>query len=194
MKPEITILDENKEVVGVTFLRRAKQMVSKNRAMWQDDTQTVICLIPTKNEEELQMDNEVVAMLHIEEIEKAQQNEEVLQNEERSELLIHLAERNILYKKGTVRQILLFPITFLLVIFLVDNRTISLNFYFVIGIFFAWGMYIANRTRIVVTPVLKAFFRSLRRNKKPKDPVELEYQRLKALNEEQLAVECKKYQ
>jgi hypothetical protein len=50
-KPTVLVLDETGERVGVTYMRRACQLVSQNRAQWLDAEQTTVRLCSPKKTE-----------------------------------------------------------------------------------------------------------------------------------------------
>jgi len=51
MEQQITVYNEHLAAVGMTFSRRAKQLVNKQRAVWTDETRGAIRLLPEIKEE-----------------------------------------------------------------------------------------------------------------------------------------------
>ena len=48
MEPKITLYNSNDEKIGETYMRRAKQLVRQQRAMWTDEYHTAIRFAPGK--------------------------------------------------------------------------------------------------------------------------------------------------
>ena len=51
MIEQLTVYDENGAQVGMTFPKRARQLINKQRAVWNDDSHTSIRLLPEVKEE-----------------------------------------------------------------------------------------------------------------------------------------------
>jgi len=51
MVQQLTVYDENGTQIGMTFPKRARQLISKQRAFWHDDSHTAIRLIPEIKED-----------------------------------------------------------------------------------------------------------------------------------------------
>ena len=56
MVDQLAVFDEKGTQIGMTFPKRARQLVSKQRAIWQDDAHTSIRLLPETKEEAAAMD------------------------------------------------------------------------------------------------------------------------------------------
>jgi len=81
MQEKVAVLDENGLAAGQTYYRRAKQLVAKGRAVWRDDSKTVIRLAP---KEMTKMEYDTI--------------ESKLDNEE----LLYAAKRNVRLKRGLI--------------------------------------------------------------------------------------------
>ena len=57
METKVIMYDADNQKVGETFLRRARQLVSKQRATWTDDTQTAIRFAP---DDPLEMETDII--------------------------------------------------------------------------------------------------------------------------------------
>ena len=51
MIDQLAVYDENGTQIGMTFPKRARQLISKQRAVWHDDAHTAIRLLPEPKEE-----------------------------------------------------------------------------------------------------------------------------------------------
>lgn len=182
MKPDIRILDSNKQVIGQTYARRAKQLVSKNKAVWSSESEDTICLLLNHHEEKKQMDtvmelDNVISAVQDNQVDtlttQAPQVDEVDTADDK--LLLYIAGQNVAYKKATGYGIAgMFVFTALLIMGVFDGSYDV----FVAGIWFACGLYVAARTfKSYILPMLAGG-----RNASAQTPLEKEYDRLKKLN------------
>ena|GEM_PF-4274893 len=152
MEQQITVFNENDEQTGVTFIRRAKQLVKKERAEWLNEECDSIRLLSL--EEETQ--------------------DEFMTDES----LLVLARNRVKERRKIVRHIGALAGT--LFILSVLNPGASSGFiYYCLGVCSFWGAIIVKRTFLYFVPYMKNIGRAKRLQK---DPVEAEYERLKRMN------------
>lgn len=176
MAPEILILDNNKEVVGRTYPRRAKQLVSKSKAVWIDDSKTSI-LLQTQLTEDNEMETDNVITLEDEITQEVAMNEELTSGAEDDTLLLYIAGQNVEYRKITNYHI----VGMMIFSFLLMSDIIAATDFF-LGIWFTVGMYTAVR-------ILKSYGAILRKKimlpqKETISPLEKEYARLKEITKQ----------
>ncbi|MCL2573161.1 MAG: 2TM domain-containing protein [Defluviitaleaceae bacterium] len=173
MEPEITVFDNKNNHIGKTFARRAKQLVSKGRAVWMDDSQRTVILIGDADISEIYAPNGGGVV----DLRDSGYEHDV--EESNDDLLRHLARERVRRKKMLRWHIVgLVAISiFTLFFFLVATngfawRTAPVIF-FMFGIFYGaiavWGVWIGKE--MVAVMMDKAM-----RGKE----VEKEFQRLKS--------------
>jgi len=202
---QVAVYDDSGAQVGMTFPKRAKQLVSKQRAVWQDDEHRSIKLLADTIEGDTTAPSP----------------------EESDDLLLYLARKNVREKRNILRHTAAFIVALTILIFFYTNfgntlhpshnslmstsnrletaltghvnptairpvedainwlQTIATTYsspiwYLVFGAVLTWGGWIAIQYS---KRAIRHF--GLRRGPKPKkvkvDPVALEYQRLKNL-------------
>ena len=92
MDGKIRVFDEHGIEGIATFPRRAKQLVAKGRAVWQDGGRTAIRLKPKENEEVLTMEHAKIS--------------HDIENEE----LMRIAKDNVKLKRNLVRHLIIFAV------------------------------------------------------------------------------------
>jgi len=170
MEPEITVFDNNRNQIGKTFARRAKQLVGKGRAVWSDDSQRAVILAAGADASEVYADNGGSF--------KDLRETGVLEETGHSdELLRHMAEERVRRKKALVWHIAGFFATciFVFMFFLITTNGFwrvapigYIMFGFCYGMIAIWGIWIGRQ--------IAAGWRE--RSLRP-DEVEREFQRLK---------------
>ncbi|MCL2376731.1 MAG: hypothetical protein FWC76_04960 [Defluviitaleaceae bacterium] len=90
---KIMVFDENNVETGQTYPRRAKQLVTKGRAVWQEDGQSAIRMTPKE------ADKETIKMGY-NDIDVAQDNDE----------LLHTAKSNVRQRRSLICHIIAFLI------------------------------------------------------------------------------------
>jgi len=221
MIQQIAVYDESGAQVGMTFPKRAKQLVGKQRAIWHDDEHTAIFLLPEVKTEDA-LDDESVDAEH-----DAPKDAEPAYKES-DDLLLYLAKKNVKEKKRLIWLIVAYIIAMPLVYaFYVNNVRASLHpqyrsimsitdfadetipmlietfmledavsvlhaiavtytppgWYFVRGLWTAWTVWIVVG---IARQAAKHFW--LQRKKAGRDPVNEEYQRLKGMVSDGVAV------
>lgn len=173
--------------VSFTYPRRAMQLVLKKRATWLDDT---TILLKENNMENIQSVVETTIIeteaLDTNQTLGAQACEEELQaqtvHNPSEELLMHLANRNVAYKRNLIINIVLL-LPGLLAAALVTDMIRGGSW--PIGMWLAWAGYTTYRVANLAIP---KFFCMLGKFKKV-DPIQAEYERLKGLDKVQFATE-----
>lgn len=193
---KVTVFDHNNQLIGETFPRRAKQLVKKERAYWQDDKCRAICLLEEadwlyKEDAEMEISNNNENSAEINEssvevsksIETSLPKEEAATDEVEKDLLMYLAKRNIRLRYNLVYHIIMWPVAFIVIFFITSNFRAGAGFY--LGFFFAWGLLILHKFYVLIRIWLGG--RSLN-----VDPVKVEYERLKTIPTEKIEAELKK--
>ena len=170
---KITVYDHEHEIVGETFVRRAKQLVLKGRAKWADNAQSAIMLlnVPADASKE---DTKMVNNQEYIDLREAAETPEIGAEPSR-DLLMYMAEQNVEKKRNLKRNLIVLPVAFVAALILTDGfayRHGGLHSYFILGIFFAWFGYVAYK-------LAKHFLDQLRTRSPKGDPVVEEYERLK---------------
>jgi len=97
MTQQLTVYDENGVPIGMTFPKRARQLVSKQRALWHDDAHTAIRLLPEAKEEvplgEYLGDDDM---------------DESPAGSRSDDLLLYLAKRNVREKRNLTKHFVAF--------------------------------------------------------------------------------------
>jgi len=166
---KVTVLDHQNEIVGETFLRRAKQLVLKGRAKWADNAQSSITLLADHKEETDMTNNQ-------EYIDLTGGAPPLPPPDKPSEdLLMYIAKRNVAKKKSLIINLIAIPITFLITLIVTDGFSTRIGMFhwdFILGIFVAWGATVAYK--------LAMHLRDRLSSRLPKaDPIKQEYERLK---------------
>ena len=104
MTHQLTVYDENGTHVGMTFPKRARQLVSKQRAVWHDDTHTAIKLLPEAKEE-----------APLGEYHDNDEIDEIPMSKASDDLLLYLAKRHVREKKNLTRHFIAFIIACIVV-------------------------------------------------------------------------------
>jgi len=92
---QLTVYDQHGAQVGMTFPKRARQLVSKQRALWHDDTHTSIRLLPEDKAE----------AAHDEDFAK-DDTQKAFVTPGSNDLLLYLAKKNVREKRNLVRHVL----------------------------------------------------------------------------------------
>jgi len=103
MIKQLAVYDEHGAQVGMTFPKRARQLISKQRAVWHDDAHTAIQLVPETKidiplEEYLDDDMEYEA--------------ELTQSDD---LLLYLAKQNVKQKRRLIKHVIAYIVSWPLV-------------------------------------------------------------------------------
>jgi len=182
---KITVYDQDNQLVGETYQRRAKQLVLKNRASWMDDDHSAICL--TNADDELDIENEEEKMIYhnngAKEMEARYPDDS--HDKPSNDLLMYLAERNIRFRGNLIRHSAAFIVVFPIMIILTDGFHVRSNGHFFAGIIVAWGALIAYKTYVLIRSWLAS--RLPRHN-----ALTAEYERLKSIPPEKLSYEYKR--
>jgi len=101
---KITVFDESNAEIGQTYPRRAKQLVTKGRAVWQDDRQRAIRMTPKE------ADKETMKMEH-----------DFIDNEE----LMQTAKSNVRLKRSLICHLIAFLIAAPLIFAFFDGFMVS---------------------------------------------------------------------
>jgi len=198
---QVAVFDKSGAQVGKTFPKRAKQLVSKQRALWHNDEHTAIFLLPED-------DNPEATMKEL----------EVEATTESDDLLLYIARKNVSQRRNLIKHVVVYLIALLVLtviyfnfiesaqhpryrtirtaIRVLDNSppTSSVNetshflntmlvtysppdWYYVRGLTTAWSIYIFVRVVRYATRNLN--FSGFRKTKR--DPVKQEYYRLKGM-------------
>jgi len=190
----IQVFDKDNLRIGETYPRRAKQLVLNGRAVWMDDKHLSIRLADMLSAadtwEDKHMDISNENFEHNEELnhvvnskESSNLNTETTEQSavfEKSgvtavpseDLLMYLAKQNVARRYDLIRQIILFPVTFIILAVVTNGFRFGGMFY--VGFFCAWGLLIAYKIYLVVRSWI------MERPKASKvDYVQAEYERLK---------------
>ena len=104
MVQQLTVYDENGAQIGMTFPKRARQLISKQRALWHDDTHNAIRLLPeTKEEAPLDeyLDDDM---------------EETTGFMGSDDLLLYLAKKSVREKRNLIKHVLAYLATWPVII------------------------------------------------------------------------------
>jgi len=93
MVQQVTVYDENGAAVGMTFPKRAKQLISKQRAVWHDETHTAVQLLAEAKDEV-----PISACLSDDDA------DEDVNTPASDDLLLYLAKRHVREKKSLTRH------------------------------------------------------------------------------------------
>jgi len=216
MVQQLAVYDESGAQVGMTFPKRARQLISKQRALWHDDSHTAIKLLPEPNEE--------VAM-DVHQEDDLDKSKEAVGFAGSDELLMYIAKKNVKEKKNLIKHIIAYILSWPIIVVFYEavisntnhpsaeswnratraveaariqnlNATAHLSIsdaqramqahlnslthpimYIIIGVMIAWGvMILASIVKRIIA------YRIQRVSKAKRDPVQMEYQRLKGLS------------
>lgn len=99
MVQQLTVYDESGAHVGMTFPKRARQLINKQRALWHNDEHTAIRLLPDAKE-----DTTMDAYLD-------EDLDETIGVTGSDELLLYLARKNVREKRNLLRHVLAYIAT-----------------------------------------------------------------------------------
>ena len=97
MVEQLTVYDENGAPIGMTFPKRARQLISKQRALWHDDTHTAIRLLP-----ETKADTTAVEYQDLDDDDL----EDTAGFMGSDDLLLYLAKKNVREKRNLIKHII----------------------------------------------------------------------------------------
>ncbi|MCL2855688.1 MAG: hypothetical protein FWE21_08725 [Defluviitaleaceae bacterium] len=162
---KVVIYDQNKNIVGETFPRRAKQLVLKERAMWLNEN--AITLLNAQEEEKME-NNQYIDLRETAETPPHHPAPS-------EDLLMHLAKRNIRKRKELLVHIAAFFTSFVILLIITDGFGVRGGFApeFFLGIYLTWGVFIAHKIFVQLRDWLT-------RSRPSKDALKSEYERLKA--------------
>lgn len=221
---QVVVIDENGTQIGMTFPKRAKQLINKQRALWHDEAHTTICLLPEMKEDTI-LENDFTNRM-------SAGVEKTIGYAEDNNLLLFLAQKNVTERKNLIKHIMAYVATGIVVVFLyasffvnsvhpfsseawnairyldeirplipesyignIDEVDWFINYstnnythplwYIILGVMFAWGGWI---TVNVVKRAIRYYMPKFLKKAKP-DPIILEYQRLKNMVSDGMAIE-----
>ncbi len=93
MVQRITVINDGGAKIGMTFPKRAKQLINKQRAFWRDETHTAIRLLP-EIKEESEMNNEISDVRDIPAV-----------SERSDDLLMYIAKARVKEKERLIKHI-----------------------------------------------------------------------------------------
>ncbi|MCL2405302.1 MAG: hypothetical protein FWC92_07125 [Defluviitaleaceae bacterium] len=208
MIQQLAVYDESGTQIGMTFPKRARQLISKQRALWHDDTHTAIRLLP-----DTKVDTPLEEYL-------GDALDDTPGPSASNDLLLYLAKKNVREKRNLIKHILAYiaawpviSVFYHLIIHgarhpaywqmrraiqALDQLNVAANprsrvedaimslynglmhpmMYLIFGFMVAWGIFIIAR---IVNRVI-ASYRVGRVKKAKRDPVQIEFQRLKDMS------------
>ncbi|MCL2415781.1 MAG: hypothetical protein FWD01_03105 [Defluviitaleaceae bacterium] len=195
---EISVYDKEDKFLGITFPRRAKNLISKGRAKWTDETQCSIILqeieIVGIDDEEFYDPNDPTNEIYqtLETYEEYEPAYPIMHetSEVNEELLLHIASENVKRRRRFYLSLAGFPIALILSTILHDvyvynvphnifNFQLSIEFWrgFIWGAFVLWGIYLICRFSLIFKERIESKFWRDR-----PDPIETEFNRLKSMS------------
>jgi len=108
---QIAVINENGTQIGMTFPKRAKQLIARQRALWHNDSHTAICLLPELKEEVI-LDKDFTYNTN-------DGFKEAPRCAKSDDLLLYLAKKNVAERKNLIKQAVIYAIawTVLLVVY-----------------------------------------------------------------------------
>ena len=173
MEPEITVYDNDNNQIGKTFARRAKQLVSKGRAVWVDDRQCSVVLIDGTDVSEVYPPNGV-------RFKDLREDEDWEETYNADDALRRLAKERVWRKRALWWHVsgIIFSTFFVFIFFLfaTDGFWRAAPFtYFIFGVCYGmitvWGIWIFRQIAAVLNERAPRF-----------DKVEKEFRRLKSMH------------
>lgn len=111
MIEQLTVYDESGAPIGMTFPKRARQLISKQRALWHDDTHTAIRLLP-----ETKADTAAVEYQDLDDDDL----EDTTGFTGSDDLLLYLAKKNVREKRNLLKHIVAFIAAWPMIIIFYD--------------------------------------------------------------------------
>lgn|GEM_PF-1165565 len=183
---KITVFDSRENVVGKTYVRRAKQLVIKGRAHWSDDGRAIILADDDEDfeMEETNMDipntNGKLADYGV------RPAPEPPPAEADNELLMYIARRNVREKRNLFWHIIAMPVVLIISWILTDGfhfrGPISADF--AAGVYFVWSIVVAHK----IWGRMRAWMRNRGYRR---DPLAAEYERLRHMDPRAIRNEMK---
>ena len=197
---KIAVYDNEGRRVGSTYPRRAKQLVMKQKAVWQDVNHKGISLVDMLDSANYEEDKHMEADNTIEVKEGALASEmgeaaeelavsvdveEISVKTPSEDLLMYLAKQNVKKRHNLFLNIVLFPVVLIVLAIITGgfNSRSGLNAAFYAGVFFSWGMIILYKFGIVIRAWLAS-----RSSVQREDPVKAEYERLRNSSPDKIKV------
>jgi len=187
------VYDQNNQRVGDTYPRRAKQLVLKGRAIWQEDNPAAIRLVDMLSIADTEEDNQMEILENMKSDEtvindESFQSEQEIHTESNTspkapsiDLLMYLAKQNVNRRYNLIRHIILLPVVFISLAIITGGFNSGFDLSFYLGFFLAWGVLVLYKCYIVVRA-----WTSARPKVNKKDLVKAEYERLKNVAPEKI--------
>jgi len=192
----ITVFDQDNQRIGITYPRRASQLVLKGRAIWQDTEPASIRLVDmlitaddaeedkhmeiSQNVENIDNTNASVNLSNVP-AESKEFAEAPTAATPSDDLIMYLAKQNIGRRYDLIRHVILWPVIFIVLLIVTSGFRFESGFY--LGFFFAWALLIMYKGYVVISAWLNA-----RPKVDKKDLVRAEYERLKNASPEKIGM------
>ena len=196
---KISVYDNEGLRIGGTYPRRAKQLVIKQKAVWQDAENKGIRLVDTldsasyEEDKQMELDNTIeVKEEAVSEVAEAREEtstsvpvEEKPGDSLSNDLLMYIAKQNVKMRYNLFLNIVLFPVVLIALAIITDgfNTRGMFSGSFYAGIFFSWGCLILYKCYLAI----RAWSASKPRLQK-EDLVKAEYERLKKASSDKIGM------
>lgn len=178
LEQQIAVYDESGKKIGMTFKRRANQLIGRQRAKWLDEIHSSICLLPNSSREDTYLDKAT---------EYNTNDCRGSADADGKNCILCVAKKRVREKRNLRRHVALFVPGFILLLFLFayygwDRFSNG----FCTGVILAWSAFLLFHIGVYTYPRLKGVNLLTRRRI---DPVEAEYKKLERMEADKIATE-----